>query len=383
MRVALVHDYLTQYGGSERVLGALCELFPDAPIYTLLSDDRLTGGAFRRCVIRTSFLQRWPLARRHHRLFLPFMPLAAESFNLAEYDLVISDSASFAKGVITKPSTLHINYCHTPTRYLWLDSHRHVADFPAPRFARRLMPAALTYLRLWDIEAAGRVDYFVANSRCVAERIRKFYRREAAVIYPPVFTDRFQVGGPPQGAYLMVGRLLPYKSFDIAIHAFNLLRYPLIIVGDGPERRRLERLAGPTVNFLGLVSDAALRRYYQHAAGFVFAGEDDFGIAPVEAMACGRPVIAYGAGGALETVVDGVTGVFFSEQTPAAIAAAVKRAERLTFYPERIREHALRFDAEIFKREFRGFVEIAWQTWQGVRRAPMPVQASFPIGVSA
>ncbi len=378
MRVALVHDYLTQYGGSERVLGALAQLFPEAPIYTLVSDDRLTGGAFRDRVIRTSFLQHWPFARRHHRLFLLAMPLAVETLDLSAYDLVISDSASFAKGVITKPATLHISYCHTPTRYLWLDAHRHIAELPAPRFARRFIPLALTYLRLWDVEASSRVDYFVANSRCVADRIRKFYHRDARVIYPPVLTDRFTVGGPPQGAYLMVGRMLPYKNFDAAIRAFNELRYPLTIVGDGPERRRLERIAGPTVTFAGLVSDEELCRHYQRAAALVFAGEDDFGIAPVEAMACGRPVIAYRAGGALETVVDGVTGVFFDGETPAAIAAAVRRAERISFHPGRIREHALRFDAGTFKQEFQSFVETAWQEWRGVRRhgAPLPVVLS-------
>lgn len=381
MRVALVHDYLNQYGGTERVLGVLADMFPDAPIYTLVYDERATGGAFRGREIRTSFLQRWPFARRHHRLFLPAMPMAVETFDLSAYDLVISDSTSFAKGVITKPSTLHINYCHTPTRYLWLDTAKHVAEFPAPHFARRLIPFALNYLRLWDIEAASRVDYFIANSHCVAGRIRKFYHREARVIYPPVLTSRFAIGGPPENFYLMVARMLPYKRFDIAIEAFNELGYPLKIIGDGPERRRLGRMAGRTVEFVGLVSDATLRWHYQHAAALIYPGEEDFGMAPVEAMACGRPVIAYRAGGALETVVGGVTGAFFDEQTPAAIAAAVRRAERMTFNPGRIREHALQFDAEIFKQEFHSFVETAWQEWHGVRRvaAPVPTMLSAEV----
>ncbi|MBI3304847.1 glycosyltransferase [Candidatus Parcubacteria bacterium] len=367
MRVALVHDYLNQFAGAERVLGVLARMFPAAPIYTLVYDDELTGRAFRGRTIRTSFLQRWPFARRHHRLFLLAMPMAIETFSFAEYDLVISDSASFAKGIITKPTTLHLNYCHTPTRYLWLDTHKHVAEFPAPRLARRLMPLALNYLRLWDREASARVDYFIANSRCVAERIGKFYNRSAAVIYPPVATERFGLGGTPKNFYLMVGRMLPYKRFDVAIEAFNELGYPLKIIGDGPEMARLRRLAKRNVEFVGKVSDERLGWFYRHAVALIFPGEEDFGLAPVEAMACGRPVAAFRRGGALETVVEGVTGIFFEEQSAAAIITAVRRLERSHFDPHAIRAHARSFDESVFEERMRRFIERAWQEWRGVR----------------
>ncbi|MBI4099251.1 glycosyltransferase [Candidatus Parcubacteria bacterium] len=372
MRVALVHDYLNQFAGAERVLGVFARMFPEAPIYTLVYDEQLTGRAFRDRTIKTSFLQRWPFARRHHRLFLLAMPMAIETFSFADYDLVISDSASFAKGIITKPATLHLNYCHTPTRYLWLDTHKHVAEFPAPRLARRLMPLALNYLRLWDREAAARVDYFVANSRCVAERIRKFYNRSAEVIYPPVATGRFAMGGTPENFYLMVGRMLPYKRFDVAIEAFNELGYPLKIIGDGPEMARLRRLAKRNVEFVGKVSDERLCWFYRHAVALVFPGEEDFGLAPVEAMACGRPVAAFRRGGALETVVEGVTGIFFEEQSAPAIITAVRRLERSRFDPHTIRAHALSFDESVFEERMRRFIERAWQEWRGVR-APIDV----------
>src|SRR3989344_3504275 len=272
MKVALVHDYLNQYGGAERVLETFCEMFPDAPIYTLVYDARLTGYAFSHRKIVTSFLQKVPLAASRHRYFPVFMPYAVEQFDLSDYDLVLSDSGSYAKGVITKPETLHISYCHTPHRYIWDKSQKLLGEFGYPKFIKR--------------------------------RIEKYYRRDARVIYPPVNTDRFRVldGGitgvkESEGYFLMVGRLVPYKKFRMAVRAFNKLGLKLRIVGDGPERKRLLTEAKGNIEFLGLVSERHIADYYAKALAVVFPQEEDFGVVAVEAMASGRPVIAYRGGG--------------------------------------------------------------------------------------
>lgn len=357
MRVALVHDYLTELGGAERVLEALCQMFPHAPIYTLLYDEELTKGRFCGRKIYTSFLQKFPLARTRHRAYAWLMPIAVEQFDLGRYDLVISDSASYAKGIVTKPSTLHVSYCHTPIRYAWDDSHRYVKEFRSPRFLRPFIPLFLNYLRLWDKEAALRPDAFVANSHFVRERIRKYYGVEAEVIYPPVDTVFFGAHRERRGDYfLAVGRLLAYKRFDLAIQAFNAMRLPLKIAGEGPEYDRLRAMAGPSVEFLGRVSDEALRTAYGGARALIFAQEEDFGITAVEAMAAGTPVIAYRGGGALETVQDGVSGVFFDEEHPDAIRNAVGQFLQTDFDASAIQAGARDFDTEVFKRRTRNFI---------------------------
>jgi len=361
MRVALVHDYLNQYGGAERVLEAFCEIWPDAPIYTLIYDKDRTGGAFEGRRIKTSFLQKIPFVRSHHRPFMMLMPMAAESFDLAKYDLVISDSASFAKGVITRPKTLHICYCHTPTRYAWDDSHKYIREFGYPSLVTKLIPIFMNYLRVWDEAAAQRPDKFIANSQCVAGRIKKYYGQDSVVINPPVKTDFFYVADKTDDFFLAAGRFLPYKRFDLIIRAFNKLRWPLKIVGSGPEQKRLQKMAGPTIEFIGQISDEKLRDLYARCRAFIFPQEEDFGIVAVEAMAAGRPVIAFRSGGALEIIKEGETGIFFEEQSVSSLLAALNRFDENNFEPQKIRAAALAFDRRIFKEKIKNFVQDSWE----------------------
>jgi glycosyltransferase involved in cell wall biosynthesis len=356
LKVALVHDWGNQVGGAENVLLALKELFPNAPVYMSMYDPAVMPAVCRTWEIRTSFLDRLPLVKRHHQPFLPLYPLAFEQFDLSEFDLVISNKSGFCHGIITPPETLHIDYCLTPTRYVW-DYHGYARREGIGRLAHFLLQPLLTYLRTWDRLAADRVDHFVAISREVQRRIRKYYRRDSVIIYPPVEMDRFVPGEGYEDYFLIVSRLIPYKRIDLAVRAFNELGLPLKIVGDGRDRLALERMAGPNVEFLGRLPDSELQRLLQRCRAFVFPGYEDFGIAPLEANAVGRPVIAYRAGGALDTVVDGKTGLFFDEPTPGSLAAAVRALDDVAFEPEVIRQHASRFDKSVFHREMRRFVE--------------------------
>ena len=346
MRVAITTDWLTSFGGAERVLLELHGLFPDAPIYTTVHDPRGLPDAWRGWDVRTSFLQRIPFAPRRHRALLPLMPLAWEQFDFSEYDLVLTTSSAFAKGVITPPGTLNLCYCYTPIRYLWDLYHEYTRDHPA----RWMIAPVAHVLRQWDRLSADRVDHFVAISHEVAGRIRRHYRRASDVVYPPVDTDRIVPNGrSPEDFLLVVSRLVGYKRVDLAVQAATRLGRRLVVVGDGPERRRLEAMAGPTVEFLGRRGDAEIADLYARCRAFVFPGHEDFGITPVEAQAARRPVIAYGRGGATETVVDGVTGVFFEEQTVDALAEAIQRFDRSAFDPKRCRANAVRFDREEFR----------------------------------
>ena len=360
MRVALVHDYLNQYGGAERVLEAFCQIFPKAPIYTLLYDEKRTGSAFKNCQIKTSFLQKVPLVKSHHRPFLMLMPLAIEQFDLSQYDLVLSDSASYAKGVITSPKALHICYCHTPIRYAWDDSHRYIEEFGYSGPIKKIIPFFMNYIRLWDEQAAARVDKFIANSNFVSQRIRKYYHQESKVIHPPVKTDLFYLADKIDDYFLIVSRFLPYKRIDLAIEAFNQLGFPLKIIGDGPDRKRLEKISKGNIEFVGLVSDNKLKDYYAHCQAFIFPQEEDFGITAVEAMASGRPVIAYQAGGALETIKPEVTGLFFKEQTKKSLVEVLKKFNPNNFDPKVIREKAMEFDQEKFKQRIKEFIYEHW-----------------------
>ncbi|MFC1701034.1 glycosyltransferase [Patescibacteria group bacterium] len=358
MRVALVHDYLNQYGGAERVLEALCQIFPKAPIYTLFYDKKSTGFVFESRKIYTSFLQKIPFLKSHHRSFLMLMPFAIEQFDLSQYDLVLSDSASYAKGILTPLGTRHICYCHTPIRYAWDDSQKYIDEFGYSSFVKKFIPFFMNYIRVWDEQAALRVDKFIANSNFVANRIKKYYHQDSVVVYPPVRTDLFFVSNKkPKKYFLMVGRFLPYKMFDLAIDAFNQLGLPLKIVGDGPEKNRLMRKAKDNIEFVGLVSNKKLREYYSNCQALIFPQEDDFGIVAVESMASGRPVIAYKSGGALEIVKSGITGLLFDEQTPECLIQTVLKFNSCDFNPQFIRAEAMKFNQEVFKEKIKNIID--------------------------
>ncbi len=361
MKVALVHDHLIQNGGAERVLAALQAMWPDAPTYTLAYDKAHMAPEFGHRDIRTSFLQRIPGGLKRLRWFLPFMPTATESYDLSQYDVVISSSSAFAKGVITSPRSVHICYCHTPTRYLWEDTLSYLGELRAPWFAKSLLPGFLTWLRTWDRLAADRVDFFIANSETVKRRIAKYYRRDSTVISPPVDTERFSISTNPKKYYLVGGRLVDYKRYDIVVEAFTKLGVPLKVFGSGPAEKELRRIAGPNVEFLGRVSDDERARLFADAIAFLHPHEEDFGITAIESMASGRPVIAYRRGGATETVVDGVTGVFFDEQSWEELADTVMHFDASMFIPEKIRAHAEQFSTAVFRKAMQSFVREKWE----------------------
>ncbi len=359
MKIALVHDYLVQYGGAERVLEAFVEIFPEAPIYTIVYDKEAMHGVFADRQIRTSYLQKFPFARKKHRIFPFLMPIAIEQFDFSDYDVVLSDSSSYAKGVITGPNTLHICYMHTPMRYAWDDCQKYTDDFHMPKFIKRLVPFAMNYLRLWDRASADRVDLFLANSNFVAKRIEKYYHKKSIVINPPVSTELFGIEEKPQDYFLMVGRLIAYKKHDIAIEAFNRLGLPLKIIGRGPEMKRLQKMAKSNIEFLGRVPDEELPNYYSKCKAFIFPQEEDFGIVAIEAMASGRPLVAFRGGDIPEHVEENKSGVFFEKQTTEDIMAAVQKIQSQNFDGEYIRAQALKFDRGIFQQKIKSFVEEA------------------------
>jgi glycosyltransferase involved in cell wall biosynthesis len=356
MKVALVHDWLNGMRGGEKILEALCELFPDAVVHTLLCDRSRISPTLARMEIRTSPLQRLPFSRAKYRYYLPLFPRLIERFDLEGFDLVISTSHCVAKGAIPSGKALSICYCLTPMRYVWYFGEEYFGRWG---WKRRLLSPAFAYLKRWDVASAKRVGRWVAISRHVAARIKKIYNSDADVIYPPVDAGFFTPGGKQGSHYLIVSALVPYKRLDVAVRAFNRLRLPLTIIGEGPERKHLEAMAGPEVEFLGWRTNEEIREHYRSCRAFIFPGEEDFGITPLEAQACGRPVIAYGKGGALETVNEGETGIFFTEQNETALADAVRRLGRITFDPARARANALRFDRARFKERLRGYIEKA------------------------
>lgn len=358
MKVALVHDYLNQMGGAERVVLALHELFPQAPLYTSIYDPGRVDPAFRAMDIRTSFMQKFPLIMKHHQPYLPLYPVAMEHLDLRGYDLVLSSSSAFGKGVIVRPETLHICYCHTPMRWCW-NYREYVERERLGGMTRRLLPLFMTWLRVWDQTSAQRVDHFIANSPVVAARIQKYYRRESVVIPPPVEVDRFPFdpAALPGEYFLSLGRLAPYKRVDLAIEACNRLRLPLVVIGSGRAEKQLKAMAGPTIRFLDRLSDVEVLPYLARCRALIFPGEEDFGITPLEAQACGRPVIAYGAGGALASVVEGITGAFFAEQTVESLVAALAAFDASRYDARAIHEHALAFDKPRFQRRILQCIE--------------------------
>jgi len=366
MKVALVHESLTRLGGAERVLAEMHRLYPDAPIYALLHEDSVTRTLFPDANLHFSFLRRFPeFLRKRERLFLPLLPVVPETFDLSRYDVVISSASAFAKGVVTRPGTLHICYCHSPTRYLW-DWYPHVLEeFGDGGVKYGFLSILLHYLRMWDQAAARRVDFFIANSRTTAARIKKYYRRDSDVIYPPVNINRFKPTKENKGYFLVVSRLSPYKRIDVAIHAFNKLELPLVIVGEGRDRERLQGIAGPKIKFRGFVEDEKLPEIYAGARALIFPGEDDFGIVPVEAMAAGKPVIALRRGGVTETILEGVTGEMFDEPHEAMLAEAVRSfmEKEKDYDVQKIRARAELYSEENFKRNLEKYVTTKWQEW--------------------
>ncbi len=366
MKVALIHDHLAQDGGAEKVLKVLADMFPEAPIYTLLYEKKNVNKYFKNRKIETSVIQKLPGGVKHYQWYLFFMPIAVEFFDLRGYDLVISDTSSFAKGVITSPDTLHICYCHTPTRYLWSDTHQYINELKYNKWFKKIISLILNRIRLWDRAAADRVDLYIANSKTVKKRIQKYYRRESLVIYPPVETEHFKVADITQQAkieqYFLVGcRLAPYKRVDIVIEAFKKLGsdYRLKIFGDGVDLERLKKIADDAthIEFLGRVSDEEKAELYRHAQAFINPQEEDFGITAVESMAAGRPVIAYRKGGATETVIEGKTGAFFDEQTVDDIVQVVKNFKSTDYNSQEIRIWSEKFSVKNFQEQINDFIK--------------------------
>ncbi|MGL5257632.1 MAG: glycosyltransferase, partial [Proteocatella sp.] len=356
MKVAIVHEWLSVYGGSERVTEIFHEMFPEAPIYCLVYDEENMPERFKSYDIRTTFIQKMPFAKKKYQNYLPLMPRAYEELNLIEYDLVISSSSACAKGVITRSDAIHICYCHTPTRYLWEFYYEYVKDMN--KLKKAIISKFIHKLRMWDRLASDRVDYFIANSNYIAGRIKKYYRRDSKVIFPPVNTHVYNISDMDEDYYLVVSRLVPYKRIDIAVEAFNKLGLPLVVIGSGSEKEKLQKIAKSNVKILGRLSDEEIMDYYSKCKAFIFPGEEDFGITPVEAQSSGRPVIAYGRGGALDTVLDGKTGLFFDEQNTESLCEAVSKFEKngVLYTKQEIKEWSEKFSVDRFKMEIENYV---------------------------
>jgi glycosyltransferase involved in cell wall biosynthesis len=353
--IAVFHDNFAQMGGAERVAEALVTALPDAELHTTLAARAKLIPALRQRPMHTTWMQRLPSPGRYYRHYFLLYPFAVEGVDLRDYDLVISSDFGYAKGVRTRRDAVHVCYCYTPMRWVW----RHDDYVSRERFGpgqRLVMSAVLPWLRRWDLRASRRPDFYVTTSRVVADRIARCYGRRAVVIPPPIDVDRFALAETPGDGYLIVARLVAYKRIDLAIDACTRLGRPLTIIGDGPDRARLESLAGPTVRLLGRQSDEAVTAAFAGCRALLFPGEEDFGLAPLEANAAGRPVVAWRGGGATETVIDGETGVFFDQPTAAALAGAIERLEGMAWSPARLRAHAATYDRPVFVRRMRDFL---------------------------
>jgi glycosyltransferase involved in cell wall biosynthesis len=379
MRVAIVHDWLVTYAGAERVLEQMLDLYPDADLFSLIDFVPEQERAFLRGrQVRTTFLQRLPGVRRHYRSFLPLMPLAIEQLDLSGYDLVLSSSYAVAKGVLTGPDQLHICMCYSPMRYAWDLQHQYLREAGVDKGLRGMLARHVLHrARLWDVRTANGVDRFIAISRFIRRRIWKVYRRTAVVIYPPVDVSSFTPGGTREDFYITASRLVPYKRVDLIVEAFVAMpQRRLVVIGDGPEARRIRSLGAPNIEFLGQQTLEVLRDHLRRARAFVFAAEEDFGIAPLEAQACGTPVIAYGKGGALETIQGldqpAPTGVFFQEQNVRSLVSAVEYFERQSELIESLacRQNAERFAPQRFRDELRAYVDRQWRRAEARRRKP-------------
>ncbi len=346
-KIALVHDYFIQMGGAERVAAAMHDSFPTAPMYTTVALPHRLPKELRGADIRTSAMQWLPGMEQRFRQYFMLYPFAVEHFDLSEFDLIFSSSSGYAKGVRRRSNAVHVCYCHTPMRWVW-----RYEDYAAREnfglMAKSILPLSIWGLKKWDLRAARQPDYYIANSRLVAQRIKQVYGRESIVIPPPIEVDRFQMSSEVDDYYLVLSRLVPYKRIDLAIEACERLGRRLVIIGDGPDRARLEKLAGPNTEFLGRQPDSLVNHYASRCRALLFTGEEDFGMVPLEVNAAGRPVIAFRGGGAIETVVDGLTGVFFDKPTGASLVTAIEDFESRSWNQQLLRRHAERFDRSVF-----------------------------------
>ncbi len=382
LRVALVHDYLNQSGGAEVVLRWIHHIFPDAPIYTLIYDPELVPPDFRNWDIRPVGWSRYlPFKRKLYKYYLLIYPSMIEQINLDDYDLVISSSYLWAKGVLTRSETLHICYCHTPMRQAW-ELYFQYKESYSKFISKFIYPFAFNYLRIWDRVSADRVDKFIANSATVQKRIAKFYRRDSVVIHPPVEIGNIKPSFEEGDYYICISRLVPYKKIDLAVRAFNELGRRLVVVGTGPQLGYLKRIARENIRFEGFVSEERKIELLRHARALIFPGEEDFGITPVEAQAAGRPVIAYGRGGVTETVIDGLTGVFFYEQTEKALIDAVVKFEQMSFDPQLAVNNARHFGVQHFVSRMRQFITDSVAEFFGEEYVPKLISAMNPGVVS-
>jgi glycosyltransferase involved in cell wall biosynthesis len=368
-KIALVFDWMTVRGGAEKVNHQLHKIFKDAPIYCSIF-DKSRHQEFLDAEIHTSLIDKLPFSKDKHQLYLSLMPQAYESFDLSEFDIVISSSHSCAKGIITKPSTLHISYCHSPMRYAWDNWQEYIQNYSTNRIVKSIAKRKMHKIRMWDRLSAERVDYFIANSRTTKRRIEKYYNKPATIIHPSIDCSKYKLAEKSKGYFLAVGRLTPYKKFDLIIETFNKIGLPLKIVGTGSDEDRLKGMAMGNIEFLGYTEDKELKKLYSECEALIFPQVEDFGLTPLECMASGRPVIALREGGALDTVVEDKTGVFFNKQNPEQLKKAIKyfQENKRKFKKSQIREHAEEFDKSQFKKEMIKYINNKWKHWQEFRR---------------
>ena len=364
LKIAVVHDWLTGMRGGEKVLEIIFEIFPDADLFTLLYNKGSVSTLIADRNIYTSFIDKLPFKLNKYRHYLPLFPTAIELFDFKEYDIIVSTSHCVAKGVRTPPNTLHISYVHSPMRYVWDMYEDYFGDDKIGFLQKIIIPPFANYLRMWDVTSSNRVDYFIANSQHVSNRIQKYYRREAQVIHPPVNTETYKKSDITADFYLVISALVPYKRIDLAVEAFNQNGKSLVVVGDGPEKRKLIKLAKSNIKFVAGIISEELNDYYSKCKALIFPGEEDFGIVPVEAQSCGKPVIAFAKGGALETVIgyngkneNRCSGIFFNSQTPGALTTAIEEFENLEWNATFINQHAQKFSKDKFKKELSLFIE--------------------------
>jgi glycosyltransferase involved in cell wall biosynthesis len=374
MKIAVVHDYFTQLGGAEKVAEELMRMLPGAALHSTVALPDCMPPGLAGVPVETSWMQKLPGMRRYYRFYFLLYPLALPSLDLSPYDLVVSSSSGYAKGVHTHPDAIHVCYCHTPMRWAWsFESYSAREKMGAAQ--RLLLPLLVRGLRQWDEGASRQPDHFIANSQTVAARIRRVYGRFAEVIHPPIDLGRFRSSSEQDDYYIVLARLVSYKRIDLAVQACSALGRRLLVIGDGPDRPRLMANAGPTVSFLGRLSDSEVEHHAARCRALIFPGEEDFGMAPLEIAAAGRPTIAYRAGGAVETIVDGVTGIFFDRENPEDLAAAIVRFERIDWSPATLRHHAMRFGSDVFQARFRSFLDKVG--------APLPEAAVLPFSTPA